>query len=88
MLALRAVENRVAIARAANTGISAFVEPTGRVSRLLPMLERGVLSGTVPLRRGATVYTRLGDWFAYACLVLSAAALAVGSRRRSRAHAE
>jgi apolipoprotein N-acyltransferase len=85
MLALRAVENRVAIARAANTGVSAFVEPTGRVAGTLPLLERGVLERTVPLRRRATVYTRFGDWFAYACLGLSAGAMALGAHRRGMA---
>ena len=43
MLPLRAVEHRVAIARAANTGVSAFVEPGGRIGPTLPLFERGVL---------------------------------------------
>ena len=41
---LRAVETRVAIARAANTGVSAFVDPSGRVRRALRLGERGVLA--------------------------------------------
>jgi apolipoprotein N-acyltransferase len=85
-LPLRAVEHRVAIARAANTGVSAFVDPSGRIGPWLPLLERGVLAQRVPLRAGQTFYTRYGDWFAHACLALSAVA-AVGawlwrSRRR------
>jgi apolipoprotein N-acyltransferase len=85
MLPFRAVENRVAIARAANTGVSAFVEPSGRVRQTLPLFERGVISDGIPLRRGAeTFYTRYGDLFAYACLVAGCAGLAVALLRGGR----
>src|SRR5262249_3821654 len=87
MLPLRAVEHRVAIARAANTGVSAFVDPSGRVSRWLPLFERGALNASLPLRSRTTLYTRLGDWLAYACLALSAAALVTALSRRSPRHA-
>ncbi len=70
---LRAVENRVAIARAANTGVSAFVDPSGRVRRALTLGERGVLADRLPLRHRETLYARWGDWFVYACLALVAA---------------
>ena len=83
MLPLRAVEHRVAIARAANTGISAFVAPSGRIGPILPLFERGVLDHSVPLRTGATLYTRLGDWLAYGCLGLTAAILGLALFRRS-----
>jgi apolipoprotein N-acyltransferase len=72
MLPLRAVEHRVAIARAANTGISALVEPSGRVARSLGLFERGVLDGAVRLRSGSTLYTRWGDWLVYASVAVSA----------------
>ena len=71
-LPLRAVEHRVAIARAANTGVSAFVDPSGRIGPWLPLLERGALARRVPLRAGQTLYTRYGDWFAHGCLALAA----------------
>jgi apolipoprotein N-acyltransferase len=54
---LRAVENRVAIARAANTGVSAFVEPSGRVRGTLPLFERGFMHHRVTLRTRTTLYT-------------------------------
>jgi len=85
MLPLRAVENRVAIARAANTGISAFVGPDGRVGPTLPLFERGILSAAIPLRSRTTLYTRFGDWLVYLCLALSAAAWATAALRRPRA---
>ncbi|HYB41836.1 MAG TPA: apolipoprotein N-acyltransferase, partial [Candidatus Methylomirabilis sp.] len=84
-LPLRAVENRVAIARAANTGVSAFVEPSGRVSRWLPLFARGVLAQNVALRGRTTAYTRFGDWLPYGCLGLSAVALGFALLRRSLA---
>ncbi len=83
MLPLRAVENRVAIARAANTGVSAFVDADGRISGLIPLEERGVLRRVVALRRRATLYTRFGDWFAFGCLGASAAVLGCTLSRRS-----
>jgi len=83
MLPLRAVEHRVGIARAANTGVSAFIEPTGRVSRLLPLYQRGQLDHRVALRTRTTLYTRLGDWLAYGCLALGTAVLGLAFFRRS-----
>ncbi len=85
MLPLRAVEHRVAIARAANTGVSAFVEPTGRIGPTLPLLERGILHRRIPLRARATLYTRLGDWLVYASAGLGAAGVALALFRRSPA---
>jgi apolipoprotein N-acyltransferase len=84
-LPLRAVEHRVAIARAANTGVSAFVEPTGRIAPVLPLLERGVLHRRIPLRARATLYTRLGDWLVYASAAIGAAAAGIAFFRRSPA---
>jgi apolipoprotein N-acyltransferase len=78
MVPLRAVENRVAVARAANTGVSGFVLPSGAFGATLPLGVRGSLRADLPLRQGHTFYTRFGDVFAYACLALSAAALAGG----------
>lgn len=73
MYPLRAVEHRVAIARAANTGVSAFISPTGRIVREAGLFTRGVLADRVPLGAATTLYTRLGNWFVYACLAASGA---------------
>ena len=85
MLPLRAVENRVAIARAANTGISAFVGPDGRVGPTLPLFDRGILSAMIPLRSRTTLYTRFGDWLVYLCLALCAAAWFAALARKRQA---
>lgn len=85
MLPLRAVEHRVAIARAANTGVSAFVEPTGRIGPTLPLLERGILRRRIALRDRTTLYTRFGDWLVYASAGVGAAGVALALCRRSPA---
>jgi apolipoprotein N-acyltransferase len=81
MVPLRAVENRIAVVRAANTGVSAVVLPSGAIQATLPLGARGVLRADVPLgplRPGGTFYTRVGDLFAYACAALTGAALLGG----------
>jgi apolipoprotein N-acyltransferase len=78
MVPLRAVENHITIVRAANTGVSAFVLPSGAIQSTLPLGARGTLRGEVPLRRGQTFYSRFGDVFAYACAAMSGAALVAG----------
>ncbi|MGD9044883.1 MAG: apolipoprotein N-acyltransferase [Desulfobacterales bacterium] len=65
---LRAVENRRALARAANTGISGFIDPAGRILASTSLLQEAALTRTLPLIRKKTVYTRFGDLFALACL--------------------
>ncbi len=85
MVPLRAVENGVAVARAANTGVSALIHPSGRIEPQLGLFRRGVLRVGVPLRAGETFYTRYGDVFAYAMGAVTAAALAaraLGGRGR------
>jgi apolipoprotein N-acyltransferase len=75
MVPLRAVENGVAVVRAANTGVSALVDPAGTIRAELGLGRRGTLAGEVPLRRATTFYTRVGDLFAYTLGVLAALAL-------------
>jgi len=71
MTRFRAIENRIWIARAANTGISALISPAGNVAFSGPIFEELQLSGSVGLGAEATFYTRYGDLFAYVCLVMS-----------------
>jgi apolipoprotein N-acyltransferase len=80
MYPFRAVEHRIAVVRAANTGISAFIAPSGQIVRHLNLFQRGILSDRVPLREGRTLFTRLGDWVAW--LSLAVAAVSVGLARR------
>jgi apolipoprotein N-acyltransferase len=59
----RAVENRIWIARAANTGVSAFIAPSGRVTAASPLFETLALPGRVGMGAHPTFYTRWGDLF-------------------------
>jgi apolipoprotein N-acyltransferase len=71
MTVLRAVENRRSLVRAANTGISGFVLPTGAVSRESGLFTAEALTDTVPLLTEQTVFAQGGHWFGHACLALT-----------------
>jgi len=66
-----ALQSRRYLLRAANDGVSAVVDPLGRVIRQAPEFEPAVLRGVVQPRSGATPYLRAGDWPVIA-LVLAA----------------
>jgi apolipoprotein N-acyltransferase len=83
MYPLRAVEHRVSIVRAANTGVSAVIDPSGLITRSLPLFARGTLVERVSLRTGETLYTRFGDWLVYLALAVSALVLAGVAWRRA-----
>jgi apolipoprotein N-acyltransferase len=67
----RSVETRRYMLRSTNTGISAVIDPVGRVVAKTPIFVRTNLESEVGLMNGGlTLYTRLGDVFPIACLVL------------------
>jgi apolipoprotein N-acyltransferase len=82
MAAIRAVENRRALVRAANTGISGFVDPVGRVLATTPLFKEKALKQKIPILKTKTIYSRYGDFFAIACLV--AALVGLIQRYRSK----
>ncbi|KIH75873.1 hypothetical protein GFER_14180 [Geoalkalibacter ferrihydriticus DSM 17813] len=61
MSRFRAVENRIWLARAANTGISAYVTPTGRVLEATPLFESAAVTAQVGLGAAESLYRRIGD---------------------------
>ena len=73
----RAVENRVAIARSATTGVSAFINPDGKIVERIQdtngkdLFVSGFLVRDVPLSNKKTFYTRYGDVFAYVLIGLT-----------------
>ena len=84
----RAIENRRALARSTNSGLTAVVDAYGRVTAELPMFESQALLADVPIYRTEkhTIYTRFADWLgrlAIAGAVLLAAWLYVRDRWRS-----
>ena len=71
MARFRAIENRIWIARSANTGISALIAPSGEITQSGPIFETLQMSGRVGLGAEPTFYTRFGDLFAVACLLIT-----------------
>ncbi len=86
----RSIENRVPTARSVNTGISGFVDSVGRTHGLVPAGVEGTSVQSLPLDARVTLYTRLGDVFAYACVAatLASAAASLVRWRRSRRAAQ
>lgn len=82
MATVRAVETGKYLVRAANTGISAVVDPRGRVVARTRLFEPAALVHDVPFVRETTPYTRIGDAFAWACLGISVLALLLARGRR------
>ncbi len=72
MAAFRAVENGKYLVRAANTGISAVVDPRGRVLDETRLFEATALVREVPFVGGTTFYARHGDLLAWGCLACAA----------------
>ncbi len=61
---MRALESRRYLLRAANDGVSAVIDPYGRIVSRAPEFTRAVLRGSLTPRRGATPYLRVGNWLA------------------------
>lgn len=73
MSVFRAVENRTSVIRCANTGVSCFIDPYGRVTDKLKVggkdiFVKGFLTHEIPLSDGKTFYTVYGDVFVYLCI--------------------
>jgi apolipoprotein N-acyltransferase len=85
----RAIENRRALVRAANTGISGFIDPVGRILSKTDLFTEDAETMKVPLLTGRTFYTRFGDSFARFGLALALVLVGVKTsaslrRRRGR----
>jgi len=72
---MRAIENNRWILSTADTGVTASIDPWGRVAARIPRKERITLVAPYALTSVTTFYTRHGDWFAYACAIISIGAL-------------
>jgi apolipoprotein N-acyltransferase len=78
---VRAIELGLPLARAANTGISAVIDPLGRVVKSLPLGSEGLLDAPLPQRIAAPLYARTGDG---GVALLYGVALLLIIRRRAR----
>jgi apolipoprotein N-acyltransferase len=79
----RAVEHRVPLARAVNTGLSALVDGNGEIRSFLPKDTEAALSVTVPLDDRRSLYSRFGDWLGLSCLAVTIGLLPLGIYRKT-----
>jgi apolipoprotein N-acyltransferase len=72
---MRAIENGRWLLAGTNTGMTASIDPYGRIVAATERKIRTALAAPYALSSGTTFYTRHGDWFAYLCAIISAGAL-------------
>jgi apolipoprotein N-acyltransferase len=72
---MRAVENNRWLLLDTNTGVTAVIDPNGRIVASGPRKTRTAMRAPYALSNSTTFYTRHGDWFAYLCAIISVAAL-------------
>jgi len=82
---MRAAENARWLLRDTNTGVTASIDPFGRVVATVPRKTRTALLAPYALSSVTTFYTRHGDWFAYLCAIISTLALVARLLFRTKA---
>lgn len=85
---MRAIENNRWLLSATDTGVTASIDPWGSVVTRAPRKERTTLVAPYALTSVTTFYTRRGDWFAYACAIISIGALLTRWSFKNRKKAE
>ena len=80
---MRAVENGRWLLRDTNTGVTAAIDPYGRVVQSVPRKTRTALVASYALEGSTTFYSRHGDWLAYACAIISIGAIVASATRVS-----
>jgi apolipoprotein N-acyltransferase len=75
---MRAIENRRWLLRDTNSGITAAIDPYGRVVAKAPRDVRTALTAPFAPIAGTTFYARYGDWFAWLCVIICAGSIGVG----------
>ncbi len=81
-LVMRAIENRVGIVRAANSGVSEFVSPLGRREHVTSLGERTAFTAPLLTSDVHTIYSRAGDWVGGAVVLLTLLTLAYAYARK------
>ena len=85
---LRAIENRRYVVRAANTGISSMITPTGEVLDSIGALEGGQITEEMGLRDNLTLYSRVGNLFVYLCIAFLCGVFAADTVKKFRKKAK
>jgi apolipoprotein N-acyltransferase len=84
MARMRSIENGVSLARCANSGISMFVDPLGKVLGATGLYERTMLIRAVPVYSVQTLYSRFGDWFVGLCAAMAALFIVLCLKKRKQ----
>jgi len=71
MARMRAVENYRWLLRDTNNGVTAVIDPYGRIVAEVPRNQRVALQGAYGLEESTTFYTRHGDWFPFMCAIIT-----------------
>ena len=85
MTVFRAVENRLYLVRAANTGITAFIDPLGAINAQTALFTKTFLKGKVKFIDKRTFYAAYGNIFVYLCFLLLIASEFIHRRRTNNA---
>jgi apolipoprotein N-acyltransferase len=83
---MRAIENNCWLLRGTNTGVTASIDPYGRVVDSAPRDVRTSLDAPFSVVTRTTFYTRHGDWFAWLCAIISMSIIITGVVLRRRRH--
>jgi apolipoprotein N-acyltransferase len=81
-LVMRAIENRSAVVRSANTGISGFIDPMGRWHQRTALFTEAIVSERIPLTHTLTFYTRYGDLIVYLSYAVISAFAIIALRKK------
>lgn len=84
---MRAIENNRWLLSATDTGVTASIDPWGRIAARIPRKQQAVLVAPYALTSVTTFYSRHGDWFAYVCAIISMGALLMRFLSRTKAEA-
>ena len=84
LASFRSIEHRRPLVRSTNTGISAIVDPAGRIAQRTPQWKRASLAGTIPLMQGRTVYGVTGDWIGWVCAIITLMGIGKAFQARGR----
>lgn len=72
---VRAIENRRSMARVTNSGISALITPSGRITSSLELEKEGAVTGNLTKRKSLTFYTRYGDFIIIISVIIILSAI-------------
>jgi len=84
LASFRSIEHRRTLVRSTNTGISAIVDPVGRIDQRTAQWKKASLAGTIPLMQGRTVYAVAGDWLGWVCVIITLLGMGRALQRTGR----